>query len=264
MDPLHQLQAHLQRSPLPRRVWTGAFCVAQGVLMTLRSPALLRLAFVPVIINLVLYPLAGYAAWQLIGPAHHLLFPWESPAGFWALPFAVLSLMVWLMVAAVTGVTALLLVNAVGSTVANPFLDVVSQRAEALLTRQTVPTGPGVMEGVVRAMKLQGALLLIYLPLTLVCTVVSMVPLVGFLVGPVAQAGITVLFICVQMMDWSAERRLLSLRQRLDLIRANKAACLGFGAACWVMMIFPFTLPFGAAGGTMLFVGLLPENSPPH
>jgi CysZ protein len=263
MTPLLQLRTHLQQSPLPRRLWTGAYCVAQGVLMTLRSPALLRLALIPVAINLALYPLAGYGAWQLIGPIHALLFPWTSPSGFWALPFALLSGLLWLVIAAVTGVTALLLVNAVGSTMASPFLDAVSQRAEALLTRETVPTGPSVVEGVLRAMKMQGALLLVYLPLTLACAVVSLVPVVGFLVGPAAQAVITVMFMCIQMMDWPAERRRLGLRDRLTLMRTHKAACLGFGAACWVMMVFPFTLPFGAAGGTLLFVGLQSQDPTP-
>ncbi|MBI5498285.1 MAG: EI24 domain-containing protein [Deltaproteobacteria bacterium] len=255
MDPLHQLHHYLVRSSLPRRAWTGAWCVMQGVLMTLRSPALLRIALVPLCINLALYPVGGWVAWQGIGPVHHFLFPWSTPDGVWAFPVMLLSWLVWVVVALVLGLTALLVISAVGSAVASPFLDVMSQRVEALLTRETVPMGPGALESVWRTTRIQGALLLLYLPCLAVTMVISFIPGIGTVLGPLFQASVTVLFLCLQMIDWPAERRRLGVRDRVRLILANKAACAGFGAACWFMMLFPFTLPFAAAGGTMLLVG---------
>src|SRR5688572_17007720 len=57
VETLNQLQQRLSASSLPRRAWAGAECVVQGALLTLRSPALLRLALPPTLIHLVLYPL---------------------------------------------------------------------------------------------------------------------------------------------------------------------------------------------------------------
>jgi len=260
VDPLWTLRKNLQASGPLRRGWTGAWCAAQGVLVTLRSPALLRLALVPVIINLALYPLMGWGAWRALGFMFPRVWPWETPDGIWAVPFTAVEWVVWLLLALTLGLVALLLVGAVGAAAASPFLDVVSQRTEALITRHTVPTGPGLVEGVLRTARMQLGLLALYVPCLVITTLVSLFPGVGLFVGPPAQAGITVLFLCLQMTDWAAERRRLDTRARVRLILDHKAACLGFGAACWMMMLFPFTLPFGAAGGTMLLVGLLPDG----
>ncbi|MEW5853680.1 MAG: EI24 domain-containing protein [Myxococcota bacterium] len=246
---------------LLRRAWTGAWCVVQGMLLTLRSPSLLRLAVVPVIINVLLYVAFGYGAWQLLGPAHAWLFPGPAPDAWYAFLWTASRAAAWLILAAVLFLTALMLVALVGSILAAPVLDAISARAEKILTGREPPAGPGVVDAVMRALRGQLTLLLMYAVSLAFGALAYLVPVVGSLLGPLVQASVTLSFLCVQFLEWPAERRLMGPRERMALVRRHKAVSAGFGLAAWLMMILPFTMPFLATGGTLLFLSLNPHSS---
>lgn len=256
MTQVTTLRQQLRHSSAIRRAWSGAFCVVQGAMLTLRSPSLLRLALIPVLVNLVLYPVCMWGAWKALFPAHALLFPWAQPEGFWALPWLVLSTLLYAVLGVVFFLTALLFALVLAAAVAAPVLDAISAGTESAITGQAAPAGPGVVEGVLRAVKGQLLFLLLYLPALLVGGIAYVLPVIGLVVGPAVQAGITVTFLAVQYLEWPAERRRKGVMDRFRLVRANAAACLGFGAAAWAMMVFPFMLPLIAVGGTLLFLGL--------
>ena len=256
MTQVESLHKQLHHASAIRRAWSGAFCVVQGAMLALRSPSLLRLAIIPVGVNLILYPVSMVVAWKLLFPAHALLFPWAEPQGFWALPWLLGSWVLYVVLGVVFFLTALLMVVVLAAALTAPILDAISANTEGVLTGGEAPAGPGVMEGVLRALKGQLLFLLIYLPALALGGLAYLLPVVGLVLGPVVQAGVTVTFLTVQYLEWPAERRRLSVMDRFAMVRANSAACLGFGAVAWLMMLFPFMLPLIAVGGTLLFLGL--------
>ena len=254
---LDQVERRLVQGGAARRAWTGANCAVQGVLLTLRSPALLRRALVPVAIHLVLYPVYIVAAWQVLPAVHGVLFPFDRPqgvlmAGLYMLGWA----LVWLALAAALFLTALYLVSLTAAAVASPFLDGLTEAAEGLITRKTPPPGPPAVHALLSGLVNTLRLLAVYVPATALCAALALVPVVGAVVAPVLQGVCTLVFVSLQMMDWPAERHQVHMWERVRLLREQPAATLGFGTVGWVLMLFPFTLPLLAVGGTMLFLGL--------
>jgi CysZ protein len=262
VELLSLLRHNLIQAQASRRSWAGAWCVVQGALLCLRSPSLLALALLPVAINLLLYPVFGYLAWRMMLPVHNGLIPPGPPDhGSWGVIQSVLSWTLWGVLVVVFGLCALFLVSVVGSVLSAPFLERLTSRTEEALTRVSAPAGPGVMESLKRAAKGQALFLLAYVMALTVAAVGYAVPVVGILLGPMAQALVSVLFLALQFLEWPAERRRQGFVSRTRLVRQNLAASLGFGIACWFLMLLPFTLPFVAVGGTLLYLGLCHEGS---
>ncbi len=239
-----------------RRIWAGAWCAAQGALLVLRMPALLKLALPAVLVHATLYPLYCVGAWRLWSPVFEKVWTFEKPDGaLWMALWGAAYAVVWLLVGVVLFLAALWLVNLTAGIVASPFLETLSETTEGMLTRVT-PPGPSLLRGVYLSVRSALAMVLLYVPAVLVAALAALVPVVGVVLGPVLHALVTLTFVCAQVMETPAQRHQMGLRARLRLIRTHGAACLGFGVVAWFLLFFPVSLPLLAAGGTLLFLGL--------
>ena len=141
--------------------------------------------------------------------------------------------------------------------VASPFLGVLSARAERL----AFGDGPAEVEGgvwhtVVTAFAREGRKLAYHLPRLAVVLVVSFVPLLNA-AAPVLWFAFGAWMLAVQFVDYAAENRGLGFAATLALLRANRAAALGFGALATLLLAVPFgalfVIPAAVSGGAVLW-----------
>lgn len=141
--------------------------------------------------------------------------------------------------------------------VASPFLGVLSARAERL----AFGDGPAEVEGgvwhtVVTAFAREGRKLAYHLPRLAVVLVVSFVPLLNA-AAPVLWFAFGAWMLAVQFVDYAAENRGLAFAATLALLRANRAAALGFGALATLLLAVPFgalfVIPAAVSGGAVLW-----------
>ena len=141
--------------------------------------------------------------------------------------------------------------------VASPFLGVLSARAERL----AFGDGPAEAEGgvwhtVVTAFAREGRKLAYHLPRLAVVLVVSFVPLLNA-AAPVLWFAFGAWMLAVQFVDYAAENRGLGFAATLALLRANRAAALGFGALATLLLAVPFgalfVIPAAVSGGAVLW-----------
>lgn len=259
VELLAALQTALKGTGVLRRVWAGASCAIQGALLVLRSPALLRLAMPAVLIHLAMYPVCCFGAWKVWPWLFEKVWTFEKPDGAVASLFYGLA---YVLVGALLGLVlfllALWLVNLVAATVASPFLDALSETTEGMLTRSTPRPSPPLWRGVWMSARSAFGLVAIYLPWLVLSVVLALVPVLGTVLGPLLHGGVTVLLVCVQLMEGCAQRHDMGLRSRLTLVRHNLPTCVGFGLVAWMFMFLPFSLPLLSAGGTVLFLALKP------
>ncbi|MEO3800243.1 EI24 domain-containing protein [Nonomuraea sp. B1E8] len=93
------------------------------------------------------------------------------------------------------------------------------------------------------------------------------VPVVGQTVVPVLGAAVSGFFMTVELTTLALERRGMARKERFALLRANKAATLGFGVAVFLLFLIPFVaviaMPAAVAGAALLVrTRLAPASTP--
>jgi CysZ protein len=247
---------------LGARFWTGVRFAASGVPTTLRSPKLLGLAMIPVLIHtaiyigLVLLSLRWYddvVAWSTsIGP--------EWIRGVVHAAAAVLFIAAMLVI-------GLLVTIVVGSIVCDPFYDLLSERAEEELLGKSFGapfTWRGVIPGVLREAGASIVRLSIYVPVALCIWALGFVPIVGQVLGAPLALCWTWLFVCYEVLVRNLSRHGQPIGQRLQTLFSHKALALGFGAGAWVCLFLPFFAPFIVVGGTRMFLALAGHGRVPN
>jgi len=89
-----------------------------------------------------------------------------------------------------------------------------------------------------------------------VLALVNFFPIVGAAINLSLGAVATLLFLAMEYVDYTMDRRHLGLRSKLSIIRFNLGLMLGFGCGVFVLLLIPlvnlFGIPASVAGGTML------------
>ena len=139
---------------------------------------------------------------------------------------------------------------------ASPFLGALSARAE----REAFGTGPGRDEnpglGVPRTLAREGRKLAYHVPRLLGVFVLTLIPFVN-VIAPFLWVAFGAWMLAVQFVDYAAENRGLDFRETVALLRANRAAALGFGAPLALLLAIPFAalvvIPAAVCGGAVLW-----------
>lgn len=232
----------------------------RGALFLLRRPSTWGRAAVPTLVNGLLLVLFVGLAMFFLDELRDLILPerLEVIEGWKGTTVTVLATILSLLLCALAAVVVALVC---GSALAGPFAEYLSERVEDLYRGEPVDDEPfslgtlgrDMARGIVGAL---GRLLifgLLYVPLLLA----SFLPVIGILF-----AGLTIVysgfFLAMNFADPVLERRKLNLRAKLGWARRNLAAWLGFGLACFLVMLVPVAglliTPALVAGGTLLFV----------
>ncbi|MFH0794349.1 MAG: EI24 domain-containing protein [bacterium] len=151
----------------------------------------------------------------------------------------------------------------IGSLVALPFNDLLSERVERILGLQSGP-GPGfgfqvalVWQEIVR-ITIAGVLFLFGLSLNLI-------PLLGSVASLFFNAYVAAWFVAMEFTSFSLERRGFGLLGKLRVLRSSPRLSLGLGSALGLLLLIPFAnlfvLPLGTISGTLLVAELEQRNS---
>ena len=233
-----------------RRFAAGLALPLKGSVFLFQHHSLLRLAVAPLLLNVALY---GGALVLFIHSYSDLfaLMVDRPDVWYWLVGYYVLRLLALVLLGAVFIFSFTL----VGTVLAAPFLELLSERTEAVLrgTRTDQPFRfTRWAADILRSLGHAFTMLLI-LALTFP---LSFLPVAG----PVAWLGLGCLLLAYDFTSIAMDRRRWSFREKWRRLRGDTAGALGFGAALFCLLAVPLLgwlmLPTAAVAGTMLVLDL--------
>lgn len=241
----------------------GAGCLLRGAQL-LGHRKLRAFVIVPLVVNVVIF--GSLIGWGLSG-----LVEWVNSWMAWIPEW--LSFLQWILwpligiaVALVTGYAF----TAVALIIASPFNNLLSEKAEELITGRPVAglegLGPALMS-VPRGIFRELAKLLYYVPMALLVLIISFVPAVNA-AAPVLWFLLGAWMMSLQFVDYPMDNHERSFKDVRIATSNRRLSSLGFGgivAACASIPIVNFiVVPAAVVGATILYVeDLSPEHSRP-
>ncbi|MGW5880182.1 EI24 domain-containing protein [Nocardiopsis terrae] len=248
-------------------VFGGFGVLLRGLGIVLRKPRLFLLGALPALITSLLFLAA------LITLAVNLadLVTWATPfARDWdtvwqgllrgALSVALLAGSVLVMVVAFTTVTL-----ALGA----PIYDRIAELVEQELGGAPEAPEESLMASMARAVRQSVVIVLVSLTVTVCAFLIGLVPLVGWIAGPVLTAVMGGWLLGIELTAPAFDRRgLLRIRDRRHSMGTRRMRTLGFAVPTYFLLAIPFVavavFPAATAGGTILARELLPGAPEGH
>lgn len=234
----------------------------------------------PLLVNIAAF---GLAAWvfldnldaisALVRDAIALADPVHWYEWLWVGPLRALAwLSRWLLLA-VFGVLVYLLFTVVGGLVAAPFLDVLSQRLERIVTGGNPEPDTGLVASLAsagRAVREEGKRVAFLLVVQALLLTLALVPGLQPAVV-VANLVFACLFLSLDYTGYVLDRRGVRFRERRSWVWRHRRAMLGFGGIALLTFMVPglnfLCLPWLVASGTLLALDVgppLPRVSDPQ
>ncbi|MBX7245433.1 MAG: EI24 domain-containing protein [Candidatus Sumerlaeaceae bacterium] len=250
-------------TPQPPGFSGGFLTPFRAVVFIARHPSLWPFCVAPFLINAAVI----FLVWRWTGTvaAHWLAghepgTQWWWVAWLWVLKAG--ALLLRLIITLLSFVT-------VGNLAAIPFNDLLSERTDRLATgwRDTVAMTWGQWgrrQGLAALQELKR--LAIYVPTMVLLLVAAFIPLLAPLAFP-AQIAASAVFFALDNFTYPLERRgTILLGRKMDFVRDNLPASLGFGVTMAFIGLVPLVnfvfLPLGVVGGTLLHGRLSPPAGP--
>ncbi|MEX2209013.1 MAG: EI24 domain-containing protein [Myxococcota bacterium] len=233
------------------------------------NPSLWPWAALPFLVSLLAFVLAIWAFVAnldaIAGPLERALDPGEPEAWWawaWAGPLLLLAVLLrWLLLAALA-VAIYFLFTVLGGVVAAPFLDVLSERVEAIVTGARARAGAGfgdVLRTALRSIVEESKRTLFFLGGQLAILLLGLIP--GLQpVAAVASLVFSALFLPLDYTAYALDRRRVRFRARRRWIFAHRSEMLGFGGFGLALFFVPglsfLCLPWLVTAGTLLVLEL--------
>lgn len=246
-----------------REVLGGFGVLLRGLGIVLRKPRLFLLGALPALITSLLF----LAAFITLAVNVLDLVAWATPfAEGWeevwrellrgALAVALLAGAILVMVVAFTTVTL-----AVGS----PIYDKIGELVEEELGGAPEAPEESLFASVMRSIRQSVAIVVVSLTVTVVAFLLGLIPLVGWIMGPVLTALMGGWLLGIELTTDAFDRRgLLRVRDRRRSMAARRLRVLGFAIPTYFLLAVPFVavavFPAAAAGGTILARELSPAD----
>lgn len=246
----------------------GPSVLRRGFALLWRERSLWPVAALPFLVNVLAFGLA-IAAFvanldAIAAPIQRALDPGEPSAWYgylWYGPLLVLALAVKGILLVALAVAIYFLFTVIGSLVAAPFLDVLSERVERLVAGEA-PQARTLAESLriaARSVIEEGKRTAFFLAVQLVIVLFGLFP--G--VQPVAAAAslaFTALFLPLDFTAYALDRRRVPFRARRRWIWTHKREMLGFGGFGLALFFVPglsfLCLPWLVTSGTLLVLEL--------
>lgn len=224
----------------------GLVLSIRGGVLLWRTPALRRLAIVPLILNIILYIVTISLFIQYYETGFGLLIT-RPEAWYWLIGYYVLR---GLAFVAAIGVFLFSFVF-IGRALATPFLDILSERTEDVLHGTPINRPFHLGRWLAAILRSLGHTLVMLFVLA-VAFPLSFVPVIG----QAAWLGLGWLLLVYDFTSFALDRRQLSLRKKWQRILSDRAGSFGFGAALFMLLAIPvvnlFGLSVAAVSGTLL------------
>lgn len=247
-----------------RRFWRGLGYPLAGLAEVARTPALWKHAALLVVLAATALGLVGWATVRWGGALIEGIWSAPEGEGFWASVLGVLHAVYAFLIWIGLGLLGYYLWLMATSLVTAPVKDSLSELVEA---RRTGKPGPKFTLGALvaeigRTLRVESGKLFLYALVMIPLYVLSFaVPAVGQVLLTVFGWYFTALFLAFDYLDWPMARRGWGFRARYrELAKNNRAVALGFGTACWFLLLVPvlnvLLIPGAVVAGTNLFVDL--------
>lgn len=233
------------------------------------NPSLWPWAALPFVLSLVAFALAVWAFVAnldaIAGPLERALDPGEPQAWWawaWMGPLLLLAVLVrWLLLAALA-VAIYFLFTVLGGVLAAPFLDVLSERVEAIIAGERAPAAGGLgdaLRAALRSMVEESKRTFFFLAVQLAILLLGLTP--GLQpVAAVASLAFSGLFLPLDYTAYALDRRRVPFRARRRWILAHRFEMLGFGGFGLALFFVPglsfLCLPWLVTAGTLLVLEL--------
>jgi CysZ protein len=245
----------------------GFQLVFRGIAFLGQHRSLWKWAFLPVVINVVVFT-AAFAVFLVFYPDLYSLatgfLSLDPPsvwyAWLWVAPLRLLALVISILLVVTALVVLYFAFLILGTAIASPFLDVLAQRVEGLAAGRTSeePTSLlGALRAVGTSIVIELQKLAFFLAVQIMLFLLGLIPfLTPFTV--VAAALFTMLFLPLEYASFAMDHRHMRFPQRRALIWRHRWLMLGFGAAAFLTLLIPLLnfvcLPALVVGGTLLFL----------
>jgi len=222
--------------------------------LIIAHPRLLIYVAIPFLINLIVFCLA---VWFGLGRFDALLAAMTPETTAWWWP--VLKYLLWLVTVVVTALLVFFLFAIIGNLIASPFNDILSEKAEVILTgvRQELVAGSSFLRDSLHTLLDEVLKIAVFLGGLLLLLLLFLLPAIG----PLLYTGLsliwTALFLVVDYTGYIFARRKLSFADQRRFIGERKLACLGFGFGALCLLAIPllqfFTIPLGVLGAVQFW-----------
>ncbi|OGQ96835.1 MAG: hypothetical protein A2521_04895 [Deltaproteobacteria bacterium RIFOXYD12_FULL_57_12] len=210
---------------------------------------------IPFLINLVVFSLAAYLGLWFFQEVVVQHIP-QGDAWYWIF----LRYLLWLVAILLTTILTFFSFAALGSLIASPFNDILSERTEEILAGQTRGE-PFVFRVFLKDMRRILAdeskkILLFILGMALIF-LLNLLPGLGSLLYAVLSVCWTIFFLVVEYTGYVFGRKHMDFRTQRRFIFSRKSLFLGFGSGQLLLMAVPFlqfcSIPLGVVAATRLW-----------
>ncbi len=241
-------------------LWQGVATVPRAVGLYTRHGRLCRLAVIPAALSLALFALLVWLSVRYSGGLLHHFWAGPASASRWAAgAFSLAHWLVAVLLVLLSAVAALLGSN----LIAAPFVDLLSQAAEAALGRPVTEerlTLLGFVSDLLVALREVLMDLALGLVLLIALLPLHLVPVVGSAAHGLCSGLVAAAFAGVGMAGSALWRRRLRGFLRWRQVRATPWPLIGLGLATMVLMGVPLaqllTMPVAVVAGTLLVLDL--------
>ena len=240
----------------------------RGAAFLRQHRSLWRWAFLPALVNLIVFAVAFTVYIWLFSDIYalatgfiHLEAPKAWYGWIWVAPLRFLAWLIGALLLVASLAVLYLAFLLLGTAIASPFLDVLAQRVEAIVTGHVSEervSWPRVLRSFTASLVLELKKIGFFLAIQVVLFLLGLLipPLLPFTV--IAATLFTILFLPMEYASFAMDHRQLHFAQRRQLIWQHRWLMLGFGTAAFFTLLIPLLnficLPILVVGGTLLFL----------
>lgn len=248
------MNQHHRENPLSR-FGRGVRTPFQAGRFLLQNPRLLRFIAIPFGINTGVFVAAAWFGLHFFNETVVARIP-QGEAWYWLLLYYLL----WLLAVLLTMILVFFGFAVVGSLIASPFNDLLSERTEEVLTGQA-PEEPfsfrGFLVDAVRTLIEESKKILVFLAGMGGLLLLNLLPVAGTLLYGILSVLWTIFFLVVEYTGYVAGRKRLKFSQQRQYLLGRKFLMLGFGCGLLLVLAIPFLqflcIPLGVVGATRLW-----------
>ena len=219
-----------------------------------RHPRLYPYIILPLVINVVSFCLVIYFGFDFYRNLVMSRMP-QGDAWYWL----ILNYFVLLLAIVVVLVLIFFTFAVVGSLLASPFNDVLSEKTELLLGGHT-PEEPFSLITFIRsagqAMITEAKKISVFLLGMLALVLLHLLPLLGTMLYPILSVAWTAFFLVMEYTGYVFARKGLSFKSQRQVVYRNAALMSGFGLGLFCLLAIPFMqffcIPLGVVGAVRL------------
>ncbi len=236
-------------------------CFLGSAPFLLSRPALLLLALVPFVINIVLFYFIVYALSGLLIDPLVSRIALDSESLDTILSW-ITKILLFIVTIGLSGLICFLLIIPINA----PFCDYISEKMEReLLVDRPDLLAPEqtIIEGILHAIKDGLQRVLILLPIIIFTFLLGLIPFIGPVLTVLIGFILNATFLCLDAFSYSMDRRLTPFNEKIKWLKSHKKPCFVFGSCLAVLLLIPCNLVWlpliSAVSGTRMYCEMVLE-----